>query len=71
MSVATEHGVEWWETFDGILNRLRELKVENDALRAEIETLKLIKPCTCKSKKEKKNEGYDDVQGSNQASSGD
>jgi len=48
---------EWWETFDGILERMREMKAENDQLREENERLRSIKPCSCKpkSKKETKN----------------
>lgn len=46
---------DWWQTFDGILDRMRELKEENEKLKAENEKLKTIKPCTCKSKKENSN----------------
>lgn len=31
---------QWWETFDGILDRMRELKEENEALKKENEKLK-------------------------------
>ena len=47
--------LEWWETFDGILVKIKELKEENEALKAEVE--KLRKP---KRGRPKKNENKND-----------
>lgn len=46
--------VEWHETLDGIINKLKELKEENDRLVEENKMLKAIKPCSCKPKQKTK-----------------
>jgi len=50
-----ERQVEWWETLDSVLGKLKELKEENEQLKEENEKLKAIKPCTCKAKRETQN----------------
>ena len=38
--INTDSNLEWWETFDGILNKFKETIEENKVLKTEIEDLK-------------------------------
>jgi regulator of replication initiation timing len=39
-----ENNLEWWQSFDGILGKVQELKEENEKLKAENVKLKKRKP---------------------------